>query len=163
MTRLLFILILFVVVIVIVFHCYFWNVFVLIVSFRFVLLRRIKELIVTAGGENVAPVPIENYLKNAIGDAVSNIVLIGDKRKFLSVLTTLKVKQDADKEFTNELAGDAIDVSPNCKSVDQAKNDATWKNLIENGIKKYNRDAKVCVCLFFCFCLSFVLLDSGNV
>ena len=113
--------------------------------FRFVLLGRIKELIVTAGGENVAPVPIENYLKNSIGDAVSNIVLIGDKRKFLSVLITLKVKQDADGEFTNELAGDAIDVSPNCKTVDQAKNDATWTNLIENGIKKYNRDAKACV------------------
>ena len=91
------------------------------------------------------------------------ILYLLDKRKFLSVLITLKVKQDADGEFTNELAGDTIN-SPNCKTVDQAKNGTTWKILIENGIKKYNRDTKACFCLFFlCFSLSFVLFDSGNV
>ena len=48
------------------------------------------ELLITAGGENVAPVPIENDVKEALPQ-VSNCMLIGDKRKFLSMLISLKV------------------------------------------------------------------------
>jgi long-chain-fatty-acid--CoA ligase ACSBG len=48
------------------------------------------ELIITAGGENIAPVPIEEQLKVEV-PILSNAMLIGDKRKFLSCLLTLKV------------------------------------------------------------------------
>lgn len=48
------------------------------------------ELIITAGGENVPPIPIEDAIKGNIS-IVSNAVLIGDRRKFLSMLFTLKV------------------------------------------------------------------------
>lgn len=51
---------------------------------------RIKELIITAGGENVAPVLLEDNLKAEL-PCLSNSMVIGDKRKFLSVLLTLKV------------------------------------------------------------------------
>ncbi|XP_029466767.1 long-chain-fatty-acid--CoA ligase ACSBG2 [Rhinatrema bivittatum] len=50
---------------------------------------RIKELIITAGGENIPPVPIEDALKEYV-PIVSNAMLIGDKKKFLSMLITLK-------------------------------------------------------------------------
>merc|ERR1719329_31986 len=53
---------------------------------------RYKELIITAGGENVAPVPIEDGVK-ARCKAVSNAVMIGDKRKFNSMLITLKCEE----------------------------------------------------------------------
>lgn len=52
------------------------------------------ELLITAGGENVAPVPIENLVKEAL-PVVSNCMLVGDKRKFLSMLISLKVNSPA--------------------------------------------------------------------
>merc|ERR1712130_470571 len=52
---------------------------------------RIKELIITAGGENIAPVPIEDYIKTIL-PAISQCVLIGDNRKYLTLLITLKTK-----------------------------------------------------------------------
>lgn len=49
-----------------------------------VITDRKKELIVTSGGKNVAPAPIENSLK--VIKYVSQAVLLGDKRKFISVI-----------------------------------------------------------------------------
>ena len=48
------------------------------------------ELIITSGGENIAPVPIEDRIKEAV-PFLSNVMLIGDKRKYLSCVVTLKV------------------------------------------------------------------------
>ena len=56
---------------------------------------RIKEIIVTAGGENVPPIIIEDALKAEL-PAISQAMLIGDKRKFLSVLLTLRTEVDPD-------------------------------------------------------------------
>ena len=48
---------------------------------------RKKDIIITAGGKNIAPKPLESGLKN--NDLVSEAVVIGDRRKYLSVLITL--------------------------------------------------------------------------
>lgn len=49
-----------------------------------------KELIITAGGENVAPVPIEDNFKT-LCPVCSNIILIGENQRFISALITFKV------------------------------------------------------------------------
>lgn len=45
---------------------------------------RKKDIIVTAGGKNVAPQPIENLLKT--NPYISNVMVIGDRKKFISAL-----------------------------------------------------------------------------
>jgi len=63
---------------------------------------RKKDIIITAGGKNVAPKPLESGLKNnpLIGEAV----IIGDRRKFLSAVVSVD-----EAEFTafQERVGDA--------------------------------------------------------
>jgi long-chain acyl-CoA synthetase len=49
--------------------------------------ERKKDLIVTSGGKNVAPQEIENRLR--LCDIVSQVVVIGDRRPFLTALVTL--------------------------------------------------------------------------
>ncbi|SLN72752.1 AMP-dependent synthetase/ligase [Oceanibacterium hippocampi] len=66
---------------------------------------RMKDIIITAGGKNITPSEIENQLK--FSPYVSDAVVIGDKRKFLSCLVMIdqenveKYAQDNDIPFTN--------------------------------------------------------------
>lgn len=77
-------------------------------GFLFITGRK-KELIITAGGENIAPVPIEDTVKECL-PCVSNCILIGDKRKFLSMLITLKVDVNMDTlEPTDNLTAVTVD------------------------------------------------------
>ncbi|XP_010014394.1 PREDICTED: long-chain-fatty-acid--CoA ligase ACSBG2 [Nestor notabilis] len=70
---------------------------------------RIKELIITAGGENIPPVPIEDAVKAAV-PIISNAMLVGDKAKFVAMLLTLKCKVNIDTgEPRDDLAPEAIE------------------------------------------------------
>ena len=51
---------------------------------------RYKEIIIGAGGENIAPVPIEDHIK-ASCDGINEVIMIGDKQKYNVALVTLKV------------------------------------------------------------------------
>ena len=53
---------------------------------RLYITGRKKDIIITAGGENVAPIPIEEAFMSLLGGEAGHVVLIGDQRKFLTVL-----------------------------------------------------------------------------
>jgi len=102
---------------------------------------RIKELLITAGGENIPPVLIENEVKGACV-AVSNCMLIGDKRKYLTLLVSLKVTVDADALPTDILAPDALfigkDIGSTATTYTEAKVDPLWKKCIDDAVKVAN-------------------------
>ena len=50
----------------------------------------ISELIITSGGENIAPVPIEDRIKKEV-PFLSNVMIVGDNHNYLTCLMTLKV------------------------------------------------------------------------
>ena len=66
---------------------------------------RMKDIIITSGGKNITPSEIENQLK--FSPYISDTVVIGDKRPFLTCLVMIdqenveKYAQDHDIPFTN--------------------------------------------------------------
>uniref|UniRef100_A0A7S3M8Z0 AMP-dependent synthetase/ligase domain-containing protein n=1 Tax=Spumella elongata TaxID=89044 RepID=A0A7S3M8Z0_9STRA len=102
---------------------------------------RIKELIITAGGENVPPVLIENEVKSALV-AVSNCMVIGDKRKFLTMLVSLKVEVDGDAKPTDQLAADSLfvakQIGSSATTYSAARADPLFKQYIDGGVKTAN-------------------------
>src|SRR6185369_16154841 len=66
---------------------------------------RMKDIMITAGGKNVTPSEIENQLK--FSPYISDAVVIGDKRRFLSCLvmidheTVAQFAQEQNVPFTN--------------------------------------------------------------
>lgn len=69
---------------------------------------RVKEIIITSGGENIAPGFVESLVK-AECLAISNAFLIGDNRNFLSILLTLKTQMDNDGAPVDKLASETVE------------------------------------------------------
>jgi len=98
---------------------------------------RKKDIIVTAGGKNVAPQPIENVLKT--NTYVTDVLVIGDRRKFMSALVvpnfekleeyakfnniTYKDKQDLMKneDIVKFLEAEIDRATPNLASYEKVK------------------------------------------
>lgn len=69
---------------------------------------RMKEILITGGGENVAPVPIEDTIKEELAEIISQAMVVGDKRKHLAVILTLKTVLDSKNQPTDNLHPDVI-------------------------------------------------------
>ena len=73
-----------------------------------VITGRIKEILITSGGENVDPQAIESAIKS-ICPLISHAVLVGDARKFVSLLLTFKVQKNPISGYmTRTLAPEAL-------------------------------------------------------
>lgn len=108
---------------------------------------RIKEILITAGGENVPPVIIEDMVKKEL-PCLSNVVLIGDRRKFLSCLVTLKAEIDNESlEPKSKLAQETIDwckeQGSKSETLDEVLRnpDTVIMEAIQAGIDRYNKRA----------------------
>lgn len=89
---------------------------------------RKKDLIITAGGKNIAPQYIENKLK--FSPYINDAIVIGDKRKYLSAIIVL------DEDNINKYAQDhKIQYST---YADLAENEAIQK-LIDGEVNKVNK------------------------
>jgi long-chain-fatty-acid--CoA ligase ACSBG len=94
---------------------------------------RIKELIITAGGENVAPVLIEDCIKQQCS-AISNVMLVGDRRKFVTALIALKTEPDTDGNPTRQLSQPALTFASTLGSAAVTSDAAAACTLVQKGI-----------------------------
>ncbi len=99
---------------------------------------RLKELIVTAGGENVAPLPIEEYFKE-LCKIVSNVIVLGDDRKYLSALITLKT--DTEGNLQKEVLDYLKEVGSTATTILEAINCDKIKFYIQKSIDEVNKKA----------------------
>lgn len=90
---------------------------------------RKKEIIITAGGKNIAPQKIENIMK--VQKYISQIIVIGDGQKYLTAVVGIE------KENFSSLLG-KLDLNENCKISDLATNKGV-SNLIQKDINKGNK------------------------
>ncbi len=89
---------------------------------------RMKDIIITAGGKNVTPSEIENQLK--FSPYISDAVVIGDRRKFLTCLIMI------DHETVAQFAQERNVPFTNFASLCRAKE---VQDLIEGEVEKVNR------------------------
>lgn len=90
---------------------------------------RLKDIIITAGGKNITPAEIENKLK--FSPYISDVVVIGDKRKFLTCLVMI------DQENVEKFAQDRRVPFSNYASLCAAKE---VQDLIRQTVEEVNKD-----------------------
>jgi len=105
---------------------------------------RYKELIIGEGGENIAPVPIEDHVKKTC-DGINEVMMVGDKRKFNVALITLKAKgANGETPVTDNLDAGAMRVNPEVQTISGAMDDKVWQDKITEAITSANNNGKVC-------------------
>jgi long-chain acyl-CoA synthetase len=95
---------------------------------------RKKEIIITAGGKNIAPKNIEGALKNH--ELINEAVVIGDRRKFLSALVTLDPEATARFMASKHLSGPAHACDAIRSQIQQAIDD------VNNGLARVEQVKK---------------------
>jgi long-chain-fatty-acid--CoA ligase ACSBG len=77
--------------------------------------------------------------------ALSNAMVVGDRRKFLSVILALQVEIDDDGVPTSKLTGNVLDtarqIGSNAVTVEEVRSDPAWKDYFDQGIKAANEKA----------------------
>ncbi|HEX3483081.1 MAG TPA: long-chain fatty acid--CoA ligase [Kofleriaceae bacterium] len=95
---------------------------------------RKKEIIITAGGKNVAPKNIEAALKESL--LISEAMVIGDRRKFLTALVTLD--EAVAQKLAPDVAAGQLAAAPAIQTAVQSQVDAVNQTLARvEQIKKF--------------------------
>lgn len=90
---------------------------------------RIKDIIITAGGKNITPAEIESELK--FSSFIADAVVIGDRRKFLTVL--IMIDQENVEKFAQEQKVPFSDFASLCATSEVVK-------LIGDEIERVNKN-----------------------
>ena len=99
---------------------------------------RKKDLIITAGGKNIAPQEIENRLK--FHGLISQVVVIGDRRPFLSALVTLDEEKAPEFAKEHRIEGDMAAIAAHERTLKEIQGavDELNSNLSKvEGVKKF--------------------------
>jgi long-chain acyl-CoA synthetase len=96
---------------------------------------RIKELIVTAGGKNVAPQPLENALKS--DKFIAQAMVIGDQRNFISALIVPEKEVVLPWAEENGLSGDFEELCSNPTVADH------FRSIVEDKMEGFSRYERV--------------------
>lgn len=103
---------------------------------------RLKELIKTSGGENIPPLRIEERIKAQL-PIISQAIVLGNNKRFLTCLVTLKTEIDDTGAPTNQLAPEVIATIRKVNSVattlHQAAVDQAVRQLLMQGIQRANQ------------------------
>jgi len=110
----------------------------------FCITGRFSELIETAAGAYVSPVPIEEAVAQR-APAVSKVVLIGDNLPFIVALVTLPLKgASSERPGNGQLTGMALHFSADTSTVEQAMDDPLWHAYLSAAFDAVNHDKIVC-------------------
>lgn len=101
---------------------------------------RIKEILITRGGENVAPVPIEEAMLVQM-KLLSNCMVIGDEQRFLTMFVTIRCKMD-ELDPTDELDQLGLNalhqIGSQATTVSEAIADPLVERYIKQGMERAN-------------------------
>jgi long-subunit acyl-CoA synthetase (AMP-forming) len=89
---------------------------------------RKKELIITSGGENIAPARLEAQLKTI--PALASVAVVGDRRKYVAALLTLDPER---------LPAQAKAVGSPARTPAEASRCATFQRWLEHQVERVNR------------------------
>ncbi|RYG43012.1 hypothetical protein EON68_01050, partial [archaeon] len=105
---------------------------------------RAKELLKTVGGENIAPLLIENVVKEELR-AVSYAVVIGDRRRFLSILLALRCAHDSHGNPLPQLDALALqcarEAGSDATTPEEAAACPAFRKYIDDGVRRANARA----------------------
>ncbi|MDP3938758.1 MAG: long-chain fatty acid--CoA ligase [Deltaproteobacteria bacterium] len=101
---------------------------------------RKKDIIVTSGGKNVAPQNIENLLKTS--PYISQVMVHGDKRKFLSAVITLELENVASwakEQGIQDLSPEALEKNEKVEALIRVELDEKNRGLASyESVKKFH-------------------------
>lgn len=103
-----------------------------------------QELLITEGGENIPPVIIEQCIKKHCPE-LSNVVCIGDQKKYLTCLVSLTTDVEDNGMPKNTLFGPTLEkikeMGIAATTVEEAMASEKFQAYIEDCIKKANAEA----------------------
>ena len=101
-------------------------------------------VVACAGGENVAPILLEDKIKEFCS-GISNVMLVGDKRKFIAALITLKVDPNEDGSPSNNLSESALlwtqSIGSSARTATEANGCPKVRAAIQDAITRANATA----------------------